>query len=158
MNDAVSTPTNPHQGTPGSRDQPAARIAPADAEPPLYRGAEEVPPIWAILGFMLVQIAIFLVMVLIHFGLLIEGYRHQNAGATESLLTAVLVTGLLLTWTPRWSHRAAVVAQSFGTMGVLLGLFTIAVGIGPRTILDLTLNGALLVTLIAGLVMMLRRP
>jgi hypothetical protein len=157
MNDAVSTPTNPHQGTPGSRDQPAAGIVSADAEPSLYRGAEEVPGIWTVRGFLLVQIAIFLVMVLIHLGLLVDGYRHQNAGATESLLTAVLVTGLLLTWTPRWSRRAAVVAQSFGTLGVLLGLFTIAVGIGPRTILDLTLNGALLLTLIAGLAMTLRK-
>jgi hypothetical protein len=107
---------------------------------------------------MLVQIAIFLVLVSVHFGLPIDGYRHPNAGATESLLTAVLVAGLLLTWTPRWSHQAAIVTQSFGTMGILVGLFTIAFGIGPRTILDLSLNGALLLTLIAGLAMMLRKP
>ena len=158
MNDAFSTPTDPHQGAPGSRLVSAATIVPADEEPSRYRVAEEVPAIWIIRGFLLVQIAIFLVMVLIHFGLLIEGYRHQNAGATESLIAAVLVAGLLLTWTPRWSRRAAVVAQSFGTLGVLLGLFTIALGIGPRTILDLGLDVVLLLTLIAGLGMTLRKP
>ena len=157
MNDPFSTPADPHRGIPGSRLVPAVTIVPADEEPSRYRGAEEIPATWTVRGFLLVQIAIFLVMVLIHFGQLIDGYRHQNAGATESLLTGVLVTGLLLTWTPRWSRRAAVVAQSFGTLGVLLGLFTIAIGIGPRTILDLTLNGALLLTLIAGLAMM-RKP
>jgi hypothetical protein len=157
MNDAVSPPTNPRQVTPGSRDQPSTGTILADGEPSLYGGAEEVSAIWTIRGFLLVQIAIFLVMVLIHFGLLIVGYRHRNAGATESMLAAVLVAGLLLTWIPRWSRRAATVAQSFGTVGVLLGLFTIALGIGPRTILDLTLNGALLLTLIAGLTMMRRK-
>jgi hypothetical protein len=43
-------------------------------------------------------------------------------------------------------------------VGVLVGLFTIALGIGPRTMLDLTLNAALLLTLIAGLTITLRKP
>jgi hypothetical protein len=67
------------------------------------------------------------------------------------VIAAVLVFGLLLTWTPPpWSQRAATAAQSFGTLGVLVGLFTIALGIGPRTILDPSLNVVLLLTLIAG--------
>src|SRR5947209_13359577 len=37
------------------------------------------------------------------------------------------------------------------TLGVLVGLFTFVLGIGPRTILDLSLNVILLLTLIAGL-------
>ena len=154
MNDAFSTPTNPHRGTPGSRDQPAARIVPADEEPSRYRVAEEVPAIWIIRGFLLVQIAIFLVMVLIHFGLLPGGYRHQSAGITESLIVAALAFGLLLTWTPApWNQRGATAAQSFGTLGVLVGLLTMAVGIGPRTVLDVSLDLVLLLTLIAGLML-----
>ena len=98
------------------------------------------------------QIAMFLVLVTIHFGLLIDGYRHAAAGTTELVITALLVFGLLLTWMlPAWSRRAATAAQSFATLGVLVGLFTFALGIGPRTILDLSLNLILLVTLIAGL-------
>jgi hypothetical protein len=122
------------------------------------RGQEGFGTIWRVRGFLLLQIAIFLALVSIHFGLLIGGYRHRNAGTTESVIAAVLVAGLLLTWTPPpWRRRAASAAQSFGILGVLAGLFTIALGIGPRTTLDLALNGALLLTLIAGLVITLRR-
>jgi hypothetical protein len=75
------------------------------------------------------------------------------------VIAAVLVAGLLLTWTPPpWSRRAATAAQSFGILGVLVGLFTIALGIGPRTTLDLALNAALLLALIAGLAITLRKP
>jgi hypothetical protein len=123
------------------------------------RGQEGFGTIWRVRGFLLLQIAIFLALVSIHFGLLIGGYRHRNAGTTESVIAAVLVAGLLLTWTPPpWSRRAATAAQSFGILGVLAGLFTIALGIGPRTTLDLALNAALLLTLIAGLAITLRKP
>ena len=110
-------------------------------------------------GFLLLQIAIFLSMVSIHFGLLIGGYRHRSAGTVELIIAAVLVAGLLLTWTPRpWSRRSGTAVQSFGILGVLLGMSAIAIGIGPRTMLDLTLNAALLLTLIAGLAITLRKP
>ena len=52
----------------------------------------------------------------------------------------------------------ATVVQSFGILGALVGLVTIAIGIGPRTLLDLTLNGTLLLTLIVGLASTLRKP
>ena len=114
--------------------------------------------IWWVRGFLLLQIAIFLSMVSIHFGLLIGGYRHGSAGRVELIIAAILIAGLLLTWTPRpWSRRSATAAQSFGILGVLLGVSAIAIGIGPRTTLDLTLNGTLLLTLIAGLAITLRK-
>ena len=110
-------------------------------------------------GFLLVQLAIFLVLVSIHFGVPLGGYRHRAAGTTESVIAAVLVVGLLLTWTPPpWRRRPATVVQSFGVLGALVGLVTIAIGIGPRTLLDLTLNGTLLLTLIVGLASTLRKP
>ncbi len=109
-------------------------------------------------GFLLVQVAIFLVAVAIHFGLLPVGDRHRAAGTAESVIAAVLLAGLLLTWSPSpWNRRAAVAAQTFGILGVLVGLFTIAVGIGPRTALDLALHGAMLLTLVAGLAVTLQK-
>ena len=115
--------------------------------------------IWRVRGFLLLQIAILLSMVSIHFGLLIGGYRHRSAGTVELVIAAALVAGLLLTWTPRpWSRRSAIAVQSFGILGVLLGLSTIALGIGPQTTLDLTLNAALLLSLSAGLAVTLRAP
>src|SRR6266481_3681624 len=111
-----------------------------------------IVPNWRVRGVLLLQIAIFLSMVSIHFGLLIGGYRHRSAGTVELVIAAALVAGLLLTWTPRpWSRRSAIAVQSFGILGVLLGLSTIALGIGPQTTLDLTLNAALLLSLSAGL-------
>jgi hypothetical protein len=127
-------------------------VAPA----PLVQG---FGTIWRIRCFLLLQIAILLSMVSIHFGLLMGSYRHWSAGTTELVIAAVLVAGLLLTWTPpHWSRRSATAAQSFGILGVLVGLFTIALGIGSRTMLDLTLNAALLLTLIVGLAITLRKP
>ena len=136
----------------GSCNQPTDRVSTADEKPSHTRSAEGLRHIWIVRGFLLVQIAIFLALVTIHFGLLVGGYAHPGAGATELVIVAVLVFGFLLTWTPPpWSQRAATAAQSFGTVGVLVGLLTITVGIGPRTILDLSLNMVLLLTLIAGL-------
>jgi hypothetical protein len=142
-----------HRGRagPGGGDQPTGRVSAADEKPSHEGRAEGFGSIWRVRGFLLAQIAIFLVLVAIHFGLLIGGYRHRAAGTTESVIAAVLVCGLLLTGTPPWSRRAATAAQSFGTLGVLLGLYTIALGIGPRTILDVSLNVVLLLTLIAGI-------
>ena len=150
--DAVYATGNAVMKTAISAPSPNGRVIPG----PLVLG---FAPIWRVRGFLLLQVAIFLSMVSIHFGLLIGGYRHRSAGTVELVIAAVLVAGLLLTWTPRpWSRRSATVVQSFGILGVLLGMSTIALGIGPRTTLDLTLNVTLLLTLIAGLAITLRKP
>ena len=142
----------------GRRNQPTGRIPATDEKPSHDRSAEGLRTDWTVRGFLLVQIAMFLVLVTIHFGLLVGGYRHPAAATTESVIAAVLVLGLLLTWMPLpWGQRAATVAQSFAALGVLVGLFTFALGIGPRTILDLSLNVILLLTLIAGLALTKRR-
>ena len=136
----------------GGRNPPTGRGSAAEKKPSHTRSAEGLRTIWMVRGFLLVQIAMFLALVTIHVGLLVDGYRHPAAGTTEVVIAVVLVFGFLLTWTPPpWSQRAATAAQSFGTLGVLLGLFTITLGIGPRTILDLSLDVVLLLTLTAGL-------
>src|ERR1700694_3358071 len=123
---------------------------------PLIQG---LGAIWKIRSWLLLQIAMLLSMVSMHFDLLLGRSPPAPAGTAELLLAAVLVAGLLLTWTPRpWSRRSATAVQSFGILGVLVGLSTIAIGIGPRTMLDLTLNAALLLTLIVGLAITLRKP
>ena len=53
---------------------------------------------------------------------------------------------------PSRARLVAIAAQSFGILGVVVGLFTIAIGIGPRTGLDLGLHALMLITLIAGLI------
>jgi hypothetical protein len=42
--------------------------------------------------------------------------------------------------------------QGFALLGTIVGLFTIAVGIGPRTTIDLMLHGGMIVLLVTGLI------
>ena len=114
------------------RNQPTGRVSAADEKPSHDRSAEKLRTIRTVRGFLLLQIAMFLVLVTIHFGLLIGGYRHPAAATTESVIAVVLVFGLVMTWTPPpWGQRAATAAQSFGALGVLVGLFTFALGLDP---------------------------
>src|SRR3989442_6675754 len=149
----------------GERGNPDAVLATADTlmktvvSIPAHRGQVIPAPsvrgfgtIGRVRSFLFLQIAIVLSMVSIHFGLLIGGYRQRSAGTAELVIAAVLVAGLLLTWTPRpWSRRSAIAVQSFGILGVLLALSTIAIRIRPPTTLHLTLHSALLLSLTAGL-------
>lgn len=145
------------RGAPGRWGQPAGNSIAGAEKPPHDRSMEVSSTIWTVRAFLLVEIAIFLVLASIHFDLLISGYRHRDAGATESLIAALMVAGLLLTWTPSpWNRRAAAGAQYVGTLGALVGLLTVALGIGHRTYLGLGLDGVLLLVLITGLVTMRR--
>jgi hypothetical protein len=47
-------------------------------------------------------------------------------------------------------------AQAFATLGVLVGLFTTAVGVGPRTAPDVAYHVAILAVLAVGLAIALR--
>jgi len=81
----------------------ATRPPPGQVRPtPLLQGFGSI---WRVRGFLLLQIAIVLSMVSIHFGLLIGEYGHRSAATAELVIATVLVAGLLLTWTPRsWSR------------------------------------------------------
>ena len=103
-------------------------------------------------ALLLFEAATFVAAALIHTGKLLDGYRHHEARIAETVIAIVLLAGLALTWSPSpWARRAAVVAQAFAILGVLVGLLTIAVGVGPRTVLDLAYHVAILAVLIAGL-------
>jgi len=104
-------------------------------------------------GALALQAAIFLVAVSIHFGLLFQGYSHRAAGTAESIIAVALLVALVVTLlSPSRARVVAIAAQSFGILGVIVGLFTIAIGVGPRTALDLGLHALMLITLVAGLI------
>ena len=52
------------------RNQPTASASAADGKPSHDRSAEELHTVWTVRRFLLLQIAVFLVLVTIHFGLL----------------------------------------------------------------------------------------
>jgi hypothetical protein len=99
----------------------------------------------------------FVAAAVIHFGGLVEGYSHQRAGTAETVIAAVLLAGLALSWAPSPGLRiAAGAAQAVAILGVLVGLFTIAIGVGPRTAPDIAYHVGILAVLMLGLLLALR--
>jgi hypothetical protein len=102
--------------------------------------------------FLLVESATFFLAALIHMGFLIVGFAHRNASIAESVIAAVLFGGLLLTLFIReWARNVGIVVQSFALMGTLVGIFTIIVGVGPRTVPDVLYHIAIVLVLAVGI-------
>jgi hypothetical protein len=109
--------------------------------------------------FMFLESAAFIAAALVHAGLLVDGYEHREARIAESVIAAVLLAGVAFTWIrPRWSRRAGLAAQGFALLGTLVGIFTIAIGIGPRTAPDIVYHVAIVIVLVLGLVVASRAP
>ncbi len=104
-------------------------------------------------------VALFALAALIHAGM-IPGYNHREALIAEALIAVVLGVGLVISLIrPSWTRPAALLTQSFGLLGTLIGAFTIVIGIGPRTVLDVVIHIAMLALLLWGLVLAWRlRP
>src|SRR5438132_56663 len=108
--------------------------------------------------FLLVDGASFAIAGFIHSGLLGMG-SHRAASIAESSLAVVVLLGLMLTWV--WPTRVrliALVAQTIALLGTLVGAFTIAIGIGPRTPPDIVFHVTILAVLAGGLVVSARAP
>jgi len=109
--------------------------------------------------FLLIEGASFVIAGLVHFGVLARGYEHGSAAIAESVIGAVLLVALTLTWVlPAWARALGIVAQAFALCGTLAGAFTIAIGVGPRTVPDVVYHAAILLALAWGLVVAARAP
>lgn len=106
-----------------------------------------------LLLFLLVEAASFTAASLIHSGVLITGYEHPIARIAEGIIAAVLFVGLALAWRrPPWARWVSLTVQGFALLGTLVGLFTIARGVGPRTIPDLVFHVGIVAVLAWGLI------
>ena len=104
-------------------------------------------------GFLVLEFAAFITAGLTHFGVLVHGYDHRKAGTAESVIALVLLTGLILSFIRSQSTRGIGLAvQGFALLGTLVGIVTIIIGIGPRTIPDITYHILIVAVLIWGLV------
>jgi ABC-type uncharacterized transport system permease subunit len=107
--------------------------------------------------FLLGEGASFVVAGLVHRGLLVDGYQHRQAAIAESVIAVVLLLGLGLTWAwPARTRMIGIGAQAFALLGTLVGVFTIAVGVGPRTLPDIAYHLAIVIALVWGLVVAAR--
>lgn len=106
---------------------------------------------------LLLQAAAFIAAALVHFGVLVGGYAHLKAGIAESVIGTVLLAGLV--GTSLWSaaaHETAIAVQSFALLGTAVGLFTIAIGVGPRSLFDLVFHVGIVIALVSGLVVTIK--
>lgn len=107
--------------------------------------------------FLVVETLAFALAALIHGGVLISGYEHAEARTAESIIAMILAIGLLASWIrPAWTQRAGVIAQGLAVLGTLIGVFTVIVGIGPRTVPDVIYHVGILVLLLWGLTYAIR--
>ena len=110
--------------------------------------------------FLVLEAALFLAAALIHSGHLVPGYEHRQARIAEGAIGIALLAGLACAWMrPAWTRQAGLAAQGFALLGTLIGAFTIAIGVGPRTAPDIIFHLGLLLVLAWGLAVAVRaRP
>ena len=94
----------------------------------------------------------FAAAALVHAGVLLGGHEHPQAKVAEGLIALVLLVGLALSWLrPAATLPIGLGAQGFALLGTLVGLFTIASGVGPHSALDLGFHFGILLVLGCGL-------
>ena len=103
--------------------------------------------------FLLFEVSAFAVAALIHYGVLLPGHQHLKAAIAESMIALVLAAGLALTLAHAGCPRkVGLAAQGVALLGTCVGLFTIAIGIGPQTAADLWFHAAIVAVLACGLI------
>lgn len=99
------------------------------------------------------EIIVFLTAALMHFGILVKGYEHDKALIAEIIIAVILFIGLLIGYIfPVRMKKSAVIVQWIALAGTIIGLFTIIVGVGPRSNPDYVLHTIMIFLLICGLV------
>jgi hypothetical protein len=92
----------------------------------------------AIRLFLLFDGAAFIAAALTHFGVLLHGFEHRMAGTAESVIGSVLLMGFFLSLVrPTSTSGIGLAVQIFALLGTFVGIYTIAIGVGPRTPADI---------------------
>lgn len=108
---------------------------------------------------LMVEAVAFAIASIIHGGYVIPGHSHRNAHIAEAVLAVALFGGVVITVVaPDHARRIGLMAQGLALLGTVVGLFTIAVGVGPRTVPDVIYHIVAVVLLVAGLRYTLRAP
>jgi len=113
-----------------------------------------MPDTRVIRSLLMLEAAAFLVAASTHFGLLVDGYQHAKAGTAESVIGLVLAVCAVMTWArPDAVRSIGLMAQGFALFGTCVGLISIGLGVGPRTVPDLVFHLSVVTVLIVGLTM-----
>lgn len=107
--------------------------------------------------FLLIEAVAFVIAGAIHSGMFVAIDTHYQAATAESIIGVVLLISFGLTWIwPAWTRLIGLLAQAFAAFGTMVGVFTIAVGVGPRSVGDIVFHLAILALLGWGLVVTAR--
>lgn len=116
------------------------------------RSTGETPTGRTIRALLAVEAASFLLAAAVHSGVLFGGYEHYEAMLAESAIGVVLLGGLtIIRVRPYSTFSIATGVQTFALLGTFVGLWTIIVGIGPRTVPDVVYHVLIVIVLVAGL-------
>jgi hypothetical protein len=111
------------------------------------------------ISFVSLEAALFIAASFVHFGILASGYEHTKAGTAEAVIGVVLLLGLLLSLLRPARHRViGMGVQGFALFGTLVGVFTIAIGVGPRTVPDILYHIGIMPLLAWGFIVVSRAP
>jgi hypothetical protein len=106
----------------------------------------------ALRTYLLLEVMLFAAASLLHRGLLVRGFEHFQAAVAESVIGLALSVGLAVAvYRPGAARTAALWAQGVALSGVVIGLVTIIIGVGPRTPLEYGLHGLMVLVLLMGL-------
>ena len=106
-----------------------------------------------ILYFLLFEAATFVAASLIHAGVFVSGYEHWKARIAESVIAVALFAAAAWAWLrPQSARTAGLAGQGFALFATLVGIFTIVLGVGPRTVPDVIYHAAIVAVLIWGLI------
>lgn len=108
---------------------------------------------------MFVQAVAFAIASVIHSGALTDVSVDPGANIAEGVIAAVLFGGAIVASVrPSWTQVVGSLAQGFGLLGSLIGLFLATRGLGPDTVPDLVFHVAVVITLALGLLATIRHP
>ena len=94
----------------------------------------------------------YVIAALVHAGILLRGYEHRNALIAESLIAAALLAGWVVARVrPQSTRIAGLWAQGLALFWTMVGLLTIAIGVGPQSIPDVVYHVAIVSVLVYGL-------
>lgn len=104
--------------------------------------------------FLIIEVIAFAGAALVHFGIIIRGYEHPKAPIAETIIAFILFIGLVVTMiNPTKTRIIALVVQGFALFSTLVGLFTIIIGVGPQSLLDISFHIFIIILLVCGLIL-----
>lgn len=123
-----------------------------DSQTESDRPSTFIPAAKAIRLFLLVEAATFIGAAAAHLGVFIRGYEDAAAAVAESVIGVALLSGYGGTWIrPARLATIGLVAQAFAFLFTLVGVYTIAIGIGPSTVPDILYHLAIVAVMAWGI-------